>query len=364
LDTLARVNDTDSDGMLDGWEYLNDLDPLFDDSENDPDNDTLTNFEEYLIGTSPIQADTDFDGMNDNYEVFYGLNPLINDAEEDLDNDGLSNFLEHGLGTLPNNSDTDGDGMPDGWEKDYNLNPLLDDDANADPDNDGLTNLQEYELQTNPQVADTDNDGQPDGEEVEKGFNPLDPYSNQRRKNQVILIILGMIFAVIFVFTPRYFIKFLRIRRENILEEKKELAASYGFMSIEEMEAIQSIGFETKVEYDTLKSLGFETKEDYLDDKVSSQLQKVSEMDEKLKWIEKEVTSKKEISKLEMLLEEINILDSSLSLTLKIINEYILAEFGGLKESWVSSIEKVQQMKRRIRSLRIDVRKLMDSDKT
>ncbi len=360
LGTIPRNNDTESDGMPDGWEYLNELDPLLDDSGNDPDNDTLTNLEEYLLGTSPILADTDSDGMDDEYEVFYGLDPLHNDAGEDLDDDGLNNLSEYEIGTLPDNNDTDGDGMPDGWEYDYTLNPLLDDDANADPDNDGLTNLQEYEYKTNPRVADTDGDGQPDGEEVEKGFNPLDPYSNSRGKNQVILVVLGMIFAVLIVVVPRYIISFRRIRRENILKEEEELAASYGFQSIEEMEAIQSIGFKTKVEYDTLKSLGFETKEDYLDDKVSTQLHKVSEMEKKLKRIEKEVTPKKDISKLEMLLEEINILDASLTLTLKITNEYILAEFGGLRESWVSSIDKVQQMKRSIRSLKAKIRKLID----
>jgi len=362
LDTLPRVNDTDSDGIPDGWEYHNDLDPLSDDASEDPDNDTLTNLDEYLYGTSPVFNDTDSDGIIDWYETEYGLNPLVDDAENDLDNDGLSNFLEYVSDTNASNSDTDGDGIPDGWEYYNGLNPLLDDDAGDDPDNDGLTNLQEYDLQTNPQVADTDSDGQPDGEEVEKGFNPLDPHSNQWRKNQMILIIFGMIFAIIVFIAPRYLISFLRIRRENILKEKEELAASYGFMSIEEMEAIQSIGFKTKIEYDTLKSLGFETKEDYLEDKVSSQLHKVSEMDEKLKWIEKEITQKKEKSKLEMLLEEINILDSSLTLTLKIINEYILADFGGLQESWMSSIEKVQQMKRSVRSLKNKTRKLIDSD--
>jgi len=118
--------------------------------------------------------DTDGDGMPDWWEMTHGLNPLVNDASLDPDNDGLTNLQEYQHGTDPHNADTDGDGMPDGWEVDHGLNPLVN-DANGDPDNDGLTNLQEYQHGTDPHNADTDGDGLSDGYEVSHGLNPLNP---------------------------------------------------------------------------------------------------------------------------------------------------------------------------------------------
>ena len=51
--------DTDSDGMPDGWEVTNGLDPLVDDSAGDPDVDGLINLDEYTNGTDPNNADTE-----------------------------------------------------------------------------------------------------------------------------------------------------------------------------------------------------------------------------------------------------------------------------------------------------------------
>ncbi len=45
----------------------------------DFDNDGLTDFEEFLIGTNPINCDSDGDGMPDGWEVLRGLNPLSNE---------------------------------------------------------------------------------------------------------------------------------------------------------------------------------------------------------------------------------------------------------------------------------------------
>jgi hypothetical protein len=65
--------DTDNDGMDDGWEVTNGLEPLdARDADMDNDNDGLSNLEEYIYGTSPFTADTDNDGFTDNLEVTRG----------------------------------------------------------------------------------------------------------------------------------------------------------------------------------------------------------------------------------------------------------------------------------------------------
>ncbi|MDD2240274.1 MAG: hypothetical protein PHI93_06400, partial [Kiritimatiellae bacterium] len=196
--TDPLLSDTDGDGMPDGWEVAHGLNPLVDDSAEDPDNDGLTNLQEYHLGTNPQNPDTDADGMPDAWEVAHGLNPLVDDAGDDADGDGLTNLEEYqegtdpwkpdtdgdGLsdydevmvhGTNPLEPDTDGDGMPDGWEVAHGLNPLVD-DAAADKDGDGLTNLEEYHLGTDPQNPDTDGDGLSDYDEIMvHGTDPLDP---------------------------------------------------------------------------------------------------------------------------------------------------------------------------------------------
>ncbi len=165
--------DLDNDGLPDGWEVENGLDPLNpDDPDDDPDNDGLTNAQEYVLGTKPNNSDTDGDGMADNWELSYGLNPLVNDAYLDNDSDGLTNGQEHARGTNPIDDDTDNDGLPDGWEVDNGLNPLVA-DADQDPDGDGLTNGQEYEQGTSPVNKDSDGDGMEDGWEKNNGLNPL-----------------------------------------------------------------------------------------------------------------------------------------------------------------------------------------------
>jgi len=139
--------DSDSDGMVDGWEIGNGLQPLASDAQGDPDEDRLTNGDEFLAGCDPHDNDTDDDGLSDYSEVFdYWSNPA--------------------------NPDTDGDGMPDGYEAENDLS-VISNDANDDRDGDGLTNIEEYRLGTNPRLRDTDGDGVSDGEEVRLGSDPL-----------------------------------------------------------------------------------------------------------------------------------------------------------------------------------------------
>ena len=187
--------DTDGDGLPDGWEIDNGLDPNDPtDASLDSDGDGLTNAEEAIYGTDPNDPDTDGDGMPDGWEIDNGLDPndptdgaLDSDGDgvsnldeyldgtdpNDADEDGLTNDEEISAGTDPNNPDTDGDGMPDGWEVEYELDPLDPGDASLDSDGDGATNLEEYEDGTNP--VDTDGDGMSDNWEIRNELDPNDP---------------------------------------------------------------------------------------------------------------------------------------------------------------------------------------------
>ena len=78
------------------------MDPLSKlDADDDPDNDDKTNLEEFGENTDPNDSDTDDDGMPDGWEIDNGLDPLVNDASADPDGDGLSNFEEYQNGTDP-----------------------------------------------------------------------------------------------------------------------------------------------------------------------------------------------------------------------------------------------------------------------
>ena len=191
--------DADMDGLPDYWESLYGLDGSIANANADPDEDGLTNLEEFNGGWNPIvkndvaklqveslvfladtdayylgfSQDTDNDNMPDWWEVQYGLNRLVNDAAGNPDGDELTNIEEYMAGRIPNlddqfgegadasgnfladtagrHPDTDKDLMPDFWETTYGLNPAVN-DANGDLDNDGWTNLEEYNAGTNPAV--------------------------------------------------------------------------------------------------------------------------------------------------------------------------------------------------------------------
>lgn len=181
------IVDGDQDGLPLWWETLYNLDDTdATDAGLDPDNDELSNLEEFTFKTNPIVADTDNDGLLDGAEVnTHRTSPL----NADSDNDGLIDGLEVNVhGTNPLSSDSDGDGLTDREEvEDYYSNPLSSDsdgdglsdfyevthqlninvnDANEDADSDGLVNLDEMTYQTNPNKADSDNDELNDGDEV------------------------------------------------------------------------------------------------------------------------------------------------------------------------------------------------------
>lgn len=101
--------DSDGDGLPDGWEVkygfnplsIPNLPPEMQDGATDYDHDGLSAMEEFYLGTNPNNSDTDGDGMPDGWEVNNGLNPLVNDAYLDPDGDGRVNVLEYQQGTNP-----------------------------------------------------------------------------------------------------------------------------------------------------------------------------------------------------------------------------------------------------------------------
>ncbi|MHA2252671.1 MAG: SBBP repeat-containing protein [Candidatus Kariarchaeaceae archaeon] len=185
----------------------------------DPDNDELTNREEFIAHTMPNNNDTDGDTMLDGKEVELGLNATLDDADLDYDGDGLPNLFEYTRQYSPIIPDTDGDGMDDEWEYDNRLEPLVDDalddidndgmynyweyinglnpqtnDANVDSDSDGMTNIEEYIYSANRGLnetndlgqylglyannSDTDGDGMSDGWEANNDLNPFEDDAN------------------------------------------------------------------------------------------------------------------------------------------------------------------------------------------
>ena len=195
MDPMA--NDSDADGILDGWEVRYGLDPtdpwdaLLDadgdgvNLDSDPQNERLwTNLREFRYtgitpngynSTDPGEIDTDGDGVGDGAEVFgifhehtplnchytnqYDYTHVCDDAAGLAANTTYLASLGVDSITDPTNPDSDGDGMPDGWEienrrwigatftgsNNWTMDPMDPDDANWDADGDGLSNLCEYQ---------------------------------------------------------------------------------------------------------------------------------------------------------------------------------------------------------------------------
>ncbi|MBD3186411.1 hypothetical protein GF325_06255 [Candidatus Bathyarchaeota archaeon] len=131
----------------------------------DSDGDGLTDQQEFFMALNPWNQDTDGDGMHDGFEMTHGLSVFCDDAGLDLDGDGLSNGEESANGTDPNDIDTDGDGL-----NDYNeLETHGTDPTNADSDGDGHDDGAEIIEGTDP-MDDQDYPGKPDSTNKIPGF--------------------------------------------------------------------------------------------------------------------------------------------------------------------------------------------------
>lgn len=148
-DIASAPADADGDGLPDSWETSFGLDTTDDGSidvnngpDGDPDEDGLTNLEEFNAGLEPDNDDFDMDGILDGAETNSGTYVDATDT-----------------GTDPKNADTDGDGLNDGVE-----DPALPFVDTAQPG-------------TDPTKSDSDGDGYADLLEIENGSDPTDPDS-------------------------------------------------------------------------------------------------------------------------------------------------------------------------------------------
>ena len=74
---VAASPDDDGDGLPTRYEAEHGLDPNdSNDAETDPDQDGLTNLQEFFALTNPFGADSDGDGVNDGDEIADGFDPL------------------------------------------------------------------------------------------------------------------------------------------------------------------------------------------------------------------------------------------------------------------------------------------------
>ncbi len=113
--------DTDADGLSDGYEVDNGLNPR----RHDTDGDGLIDWFEIQYGTNALQRDTDNDGLHDYLEIAgwliqfeyegetFTMHVRSDPAVPDSDSDGLNDSMEYWSGLNPRSRDTNGDGIED-----------------------------------------------------------------------------------------------------------------------------------------------------------------------------------------------------------------------------------------------------------
>jgi hypothetical protein len=136
------------EGVYDQFQY-NDIYRIIFYASNEKGNVSVSQMIEVTVqGGAPL--DSDGDGMPNDWENLYSdLNKDVNDASDDPDQDGLTNLQEYLHRANPTNNDTDNDNMTDGWEVNWGFNPI-ENDGDLDADDDGVSNVIEFQDQTNP----------------------------------------------------------------------------------------------------------------------------------------------------------------------------------------------------------------------
>ncbi|CAB1059315.1 Vibriolysin, extracellular zinc protease (EC @ Pseudolysin, extracellular zinc protease (EC [Olavius sp. associated proteobacterium Delta 1] len=113
--TLVAITvgiDFDKDGIADHIEVTTCTDPNDADTDNDGISDGAEDANQNGVGdpgeTDPCDEDTDNDDLPDDWEIDNGLDPLdstgVNGKDGDLDSDGLTNYEEYLLGSSPDNN--------------------------------------------------------------------------------------------------------------------------------------------------------------------------------------------------------------------------------------------------------------------
>jgi len=188
-DGLPNIRDPDSDGdgLLDGWEFENGLDPadphtfpdllpdrfqyyqFYSGDKRDLDGDGIPDAWERALGVDDPGGDPDGDGVDNVGEYLNGTDPTGPDAlyggspgKPDGDGDGVVNAVEEALGLDPGDPDTDGDGVPDGTE----MYSLRSSPFDGDTDRDTLPDGEEYRTGSSSVMVDTDGDGLDDPVEL------------------------------------------------------------------------------------------------------------------------------------------------------------------------------------------------------
>ncbi len=161
-DQTATGNDTDGDGLDDGYEG-DDVDDGFDvNDEIDVPSEDLPDTDE-TEDVNYRDIDDDGDGINTEDEDANGDGDPTND---DTDGDGIPDYLDP-----TDDVDTDGDGVPDNVDIDDDNDGILDteEDPNLDGDNNPLTDPLDSDGDGFPDHLDidADNDGIPDNVEAQ-----------------------------------------------------------------------------------------------------------------------------------------------------------------------------------------------------
>ena len=125
--TDPTLEDTDADGLPDGYEYWFWYGARVGHFRRQND---VEIWQGRLTGLRLNTADIENFTVISADEIMNAFDPLVSGGDRarvrarDTDNDGLSDWEEFLIGTNPVNCDTDGDGLPDGWEVRWNLHPL------------------------------------------------------------------------------------------------------------------------------------------------------------------------------------------------------------------------------------------------
>jgi hypothetical protein len=232
-----------------------------------------------------LETDSDGDSLPDEWEENYGLDPDdATDAIENPDNDNLTNLEEYRYGkpgswveaidgvwwggTDPTKRDTDGDGMPDGWEVQYSLNPLDPTDADQDADGDGYTNKQEYD----------------------KGSNPLDdkdPPAEPEKNNTAVWYITTFVIIVFVLIILMILFIIARSRREIREQEAEaeEEELKNGFIEKKRHKAKRSRSREEEEVLEESESFGLDLEEAeraFMDDYVAEEIDESDDYEESI----------------------------------------------------------------------------------